>query len=395
MSQPSGVAPEPCSSAATRTLFGRIDWTFASLWFKRINKLSLFFGTALTFFYFIHHRYSPIESLSSIGSVVALVATLAVLMGFSLVLTWGFPALLTNVISNDQELRSMLAWLVEERKDGEASPSPETINPKKLVWLSLGVFTLPWAAVFAYQMPAYFGGASVHGWVSALFSVTAFLCVSPFLLSGTSRSNSIGETAKRAVFVVALIILAAGPMLVFLALANLASIESSNVELVRWLLIAVLLLITASAAINISFALGGKKNTVAEQVLVIILSLTWLVLVLELPGELLNKVMVNASVRLESAQIVLSGEGCQALALYPPRASPPMGSIAETAASCLLSNVQVVSRIGEHWRLGCPGHRQAGIVIAGKHVQGWSSAASGVEPDARVAQICAGLVQGR
>jgi len=361
------------------------------MWFKRINKLSLLFGSGLTFFYFVDHRYSPIESLNSIGSVVVLVAILVVLLGLSLVVTWGFPAVLTNVIANNQKLRTVLTGLVEVKKGSGAPLSPALINPTKLMGLSLGVFALPWAAVLAYKFPDYFGGASIHGWMSAAFGISAFLCLLPCLLAG-----SMGQIAQRATFVLALFGLGSGPMFVFLKLVTIAPVgQSSNVEVVRWLLIAVLLLITASAAININLALSTEKKTAVGQLLVLILSLAWLVMILEVPGELLDQIMVDASVRLTSAQVVLNEEGCRALDLYPPRASPQTGSSPNAAASCLLSNVLVVSRIGEHWRLGCPGHRRAGIVIAGKHIQSWSTAASGVEPDARVAQICAGLVPRR
>jgi hypothetical protein len=365
----------------------RLTWASLSTGLGRAWKVTTVTGLVLVFGYFVRYRYSPIDSLASVGALAGLVATLAILLGVGLFVTWTYPTgLLWGLATSGAapQLREVFGVPAPEFQ-GPPRPVHQRFGRLALVGASWVLF--PWMAMFAASMPAAFGGEGLHVCVAGAFTALAFAgwCV---LLHGRATSTPV---LLRGLLVLLAVVLLVGPLIAFLQLVTVGPFAHDDDGFHVVSIVAVVGTVLAlEVALHGYWFLrtdGPATRHARTQVGWLAGAFVLLMIGLGAAGGMLDNVMAAASVRVPDARLVLAPEACEALDMLAGTPAPAASSPAQPRP-CLLQKVLVVSRIGERWRLGCPDQDRFGIVIDAKQVRAWAPADRKALPDARVDKVC-------
>jgi len=367
----------------------RLTWTSLSTQLNRAWKVTTVVGLFLVFSYFVQYRYSPIDSLASVGALAGLVATLAILLVVALFVTWTYPTGLLLGLATSGAASQLREVFGIPDPDFVGPPLPARRRFLRVILVGCSGVLFPWMAVFAGMMPAAFGGDVVHVGVAGGFAAAAIggWCV---LLHDRAVSS---RPLWRGVLVFVSIVLLVGPIFAFLHLVTSGPFgrDGDGLHVVLIVLVVGTLLAIEIALHGYWFLRteGSASRHARAQVGWLGGMFVLLMIGLGAAGGLLDSVMAAASVRVPDARLVLAPEACEALdALAGVPVPPPAASSAVPPRPCVLQKVLVVSRIGERWRLGCPDQDRSGIVIDAKQVRAWAPADKKAATDARVDKVC-------
>jgi hypothetical protein len=157
------------------------QWHFASRWFKRALKASTFLGMLIVMFYFLSLRAMPVDSLSSIGQLVAPVAFAAILFFLLLFFYWGVPAWLVKVlfIDGNWNQATLLPWITAGiSSKNNLSPEFTPNFPKYFLFAlrwNFHTLGLWWFAYFSFFMPDHFSGSPWNIVLAVLLIVLSVL----------------------------------------------------------------------------------------------------------------------------------------------------------------------------------------------------------------------------
>ena len=347
-------------------------------------------GVLLCFGYFVRYRYSPIDSLGSVGAVAGLVAVLALTLSGVLFAIWAYPAGLLLALANS-EVAPTLRQLFDVPGPGTPEPSGwqrlRRLGRRMLVGASW--VWLPWMALVAGSLPKAFGEDGLHRQL-----MLALLAASTAGWMYLFRALSAGERWLRLVLAWFSMLVLIGPVLAFFQFAATGTFarETDGLRLLAVAAAAGLLLtsVVMICGVNILREGGLTARQVAGHTCWMFGAFLLLMISLGAVGSVLDRVMAAASVRVPHARMVLAPEACEALdrlADGPTAAAPP----SEAKSPCTLKNVLVVSRIGEQWRLGCPDRTGDGMAIDAKHVRIWAPGDPSGDVDPRIRRWCSGL----
>ncbi|CAN7161284.1 hypothetical protein [Rhizobacter sp. LjRoot28] len=347
-------------------------------------------GVLLCFGYFVRYRYSPIDSLGSVGAVAGLVAVLAMILSGTLFAIWAYPAGLLLALANS-EASPALRQLFDVSGLGTPEPSSRQRVRRlgRRVLVGASWVWLPWMAMVAGSLPGVFGDDGLHRQV-----MLALLAVSIAGWMYLFRALSAGQRWLRIVLAFVSMLVLVGPVLAFFqfAAAGTFARERDGLRLLEVAAAAGLLLTTVVmiCGVNILREGGLSARQVAGHTCWMFGAFVLLMISLGAVGGLLDSVMAAASVRVPHARIVLAQEACEALDRLPDGATAAAPE-SEGKSACTLKNVLVVSRIGEQWRLGCPGRAGDGMAIDAKQVRIWAPGDRNGDVDPRIRRWCSSL----
>ena len=370
----------------------RLTWASLSTHLTRAWKVTTVIGLVLVFGYFVRYRYSPIDSLASVGALAGLVATLAILLCVALFVTWTYPTGLLWALATSgaaPELREVFGIPDPDVREPHfvGPPLPTWHRLRRPILVGLSGALCPWVAMFAGMMPDAFGGDPLHRWIAGGF---AFIAVAGWCVLLRGRATS-SHPLARGVLVIASVVLLVGPIFAFLHLVTSGPFAR---DVDAFHVVSIVLVVGTLLAVEIALhgywflrTAGPATRYAGAQMGWMAGAFMLLMIGLGAAGGMLDSVMAATSVRVHDARVVLAPEACDALDLLargPARAA----SSPVPPRPCMLRKVLVVSRVGERWRLGCPDQDQLGIVIDAKHVRAWAPVDKTTGPDPRVLKVC-------
>ncbi len=338
---------------------------WAKLGLACASVLGIFIG----FIYCQSIGYIPLDSLSSLGSLAVALALLFGLMLLSLAVLWAFP---TGVIwlAQGTAIWPHLShhFLVTHPKDHTPFP-PIKIG---LCFLFALLMSLGFWGIISLSESIPNNGLAPNEWNNLrwffIVAVAIMGCWYIFRQHPTvgrlgpmpqaSFWQRVGQCLGRSLFVVLLGVASCGPLFgVLTLLTATGSIDINNEAKVFWIISGCMACLALSTAANLRIAVQSRsvkqglpehwKTQMSTVLFFMIPTLIFLGFFAYLPNQLMN--LLN--VRIPQAHITLTEEACQALQLAG--VSQLEADKTTSPKVCLLKDVLVLSRVGEHWRIAC------------------------------------------
>jgi hypothetical protein len=349
------------------------QWQFASRWFKRALKASTFVGMLIVMFYFLSLRAMPVDSLSSIGQLVAPVAFAAILFFLLLFFYWGVPAWLVKIlfIDGNWNQTTLLPWITAGISGGRSLG--RTSTPRfadyfvfALKW-NFCTFGLWWFAIFSLAMPDHLLGSTSNIILTVLFIVLSgsllyrwFVAHNKTALTSENViSSGIGVTWHRWLCLgLACGVMTIAPVVAMVMLSVISPLGQDDNLISFWSplagICAFAIFSNAGAFANMLHDHSGRQKnkalTVVISASIVLLALAGMLV--GLSGQAwMNSVMNALSVRIPNATLQLNQAGCESLTQLGVQVDH--GSAQAPSPICKISKVVVFSRVGSYWLIGC------------------------------------------
>lgn len=331
--------------------------TVISEYGQPIAKLGALIGLLITCIYFIKSGSIPLDSLSSLGALAGVVATIALFTALAFLAFWVMPPAISLLFQQEDPDGQLSHWFLYKADGQKLTPSQQRF--RRLFFAA--VSSIPfWIWLIAVSMPDIFYTETwLRGSVAVTTVAVVILCVWYGLLhpSAAPAQQKAGQGQRlsvalhRLLFLITHAAMNLFPLCLFLVLVLASDFRHDSRVPVLWALLSGGgALVTGVNYVGLG-VVEQVKGVRAFGVLALIglFSLLLLVIALGASERLLEVVMKASSVRLENTTLALDSKTCAVVRALGVK------TISERSDGdfCLLENATVISRIGERWVIAC------------------------------------------